>query len=128
VTFPLGPIVEDALPTYVYALAESDTGDVRYVGQTVNPLGRLYTHRTGNSMLAPWVRDLRARGARVAMIVLRVVPAGDDADLAEHEELAARADLDLLNKRNVFGPARRHRAPSLRLIRVERNDSTDPQP
>lgn len=93
----------------VYLLVESDTGEVRYVGKTMRPQARLYCHMhsvRGDHMRA-WIAELKARGARAEMLVLRQTPHEWEADIWELEEVQRRLHLDgLLNRRLTFGRQR----------------------
>lgn len=92
---------------WIYLLVESDTGEVKYVGQTTNPRTRLLQHR-GNALasmrLQRWKRDLRLRRATPVMIVVREVVGQLAADIAEVEELAKRVGLDEMLNERLPGP------------------------
>lgn len=66
--------------TYIYAL-KSPEGEVRYIGKTVNPIGRLRQHihsaKTSRYHNANWIRSILARGDRPVMDVLYAVPEGE---------------------------------------------------
>lgn len=61
------------MTAYIYALCCPDTGDVRYVGMTVNPERRLIDHLAykGNSLKARWVQDLLLVGKQPEMKILQ---------------------------------------------------------
>jgi hypothetical protein len=97
---------DDPRPFYIYALVENDTGDLRYVGRTQNPKARLHRHEVnGYHLVSRWRRDLRARGADWAMIILHTVVGYHDACALESREIASRAlaGIDLLNKVKHLG-------------------------
>lgn len=90
----------------VYLLAESDTGEVRYVGKTMCPDARLAAHRSPGPVapLRPWVMELRARGATVEMVIIHETKSQAQADIWEHDEVQKRLHLHgLLNKRLIHG-------------------------
>ncbi len=64
---------------YIYALAEVGSNEVRYVGQTVNPDGRLKAHlddlpQSDNDSNAKraWIRSIVGRGSEIVMSILEV--------------------------------------------------------
>lgn len=72
--------------TFIYGLAEPETGVIRYVGKSNNPNQRLSRHmaqsRTGKWHAAIWVASLVAKGLRPIVVILEKV-ATDDWPAAE---------------------------------------------
>lgn len=66
--------------TYVYALCDPDTGDVRYIGKTVDVRRRLYRHRHENdgSYRARWLAKLTSAGQSPVFKLLEVVEVGEN--------------------------------------------------
>ncbi|GAB4477533.1 MAG: hypothetical protein Kow00124_20840 [Anaerolineae bacterium] len=64
--------------TYIYALSDPDTGEVRYVGKTEDPRKRLGEHLSSptNDDMRAWLDTLKARGQQPAMEILEVVTDG----------------------------------------------------
>lgn len=60
---------------FIYFLAESDTGEVRYVGKTINPPKRLQSHCNDRSKChrANWIQALKDRGARPEMVIVEEI-------------------------------------------------------
>lgn len=87
-------------PRLIYALVDPWDGAVRYVGQTLDPAGRLRGHvRASRGAKAAWVADLAGRlGGAPEMVELEWCPA-PDADGRELAWMRRFADegADLLN-------------------------------
>lgn len=78
-------------PMYLYALAEPDTGEIRYIGKTEDTVKRRLSKHMAPSSLrrkchrTDWISSLKKRGMKPALIVLA------EAELSEHlaaEEVA----------------------------------------
>ena len=73
----------DSLSTsFIYALEESDTCLVRYVGKTKDPYRRMIRHRNlydydHNLHRANWIKKVFDRGADVEMVILEEVSLPD---------------------------------------------------
>jgi hypothetical protein len=112
---------------WIYLLAESDTGEVRYVGSTLSREIRLAAHLApweGGYVMREWKRDLRKRRARPVMITIREVVGREAAHLAESEEIDARVHLsDLLNQRRPRAAKRSRARHAVTMIaeRMNRN-------
>lgn len=97
---------------YLYTLSDPRTGEIRYVGATVNPEARLYTHTQAphSHALSEWNADLAADGEEPQMD-LRSKHSVDvlfDEEERLIKELAS--EYDLLNRKSnpecsrPFGP------------------------
>lgn len=80
--------------TFIYALAHPKTGEIRYVGKSINPSARLrahigsarrseYQHHTSR-----WIRTLLDAGLEPVLIVLTEVPKGADWREVERKYVA----------------------------------------
>lgn len=123
-TTPSWPIASDvrSVPVFIYGLADPVTGEIRYVGKSANPKGRVGSHgaRSGARQVREWIASLRTKPALV--ILLRVEP-GQDASVAERC-LIGEHDRDgrLLNFYGARGDLSRvANREAARLRRVERN-------
>ena len=65
----LGPI------SFIYGLADPETGDIRYIGKSIRPVGRLRDHINDQSLChrTNWIRSLKSRGLDPELIVLESV-------------------------------------------------------
>lgn len=111
---------------YVYTLSDPRTGDVKYVGSTVDPQQRLMGHLydSPNEDLEAWKRELSEDGAEPRMTIISVVT---DEPLRRREaELIDRlsSEWDLLNKKRPSVSVQRkteaEREPELTEAEVER--------
>jgi transposase-like protein len=71
---------------FIYALVDPCTEEIRYVGRTINPLGRIASHRIAAGAMQgkrEWTRELRKRGLSPRMITLDCV----DAEVAGASEM-----------------------------------------
>lgn len=71
--------------TFIYALKEPDTGEIRYIGKADNPQNRLFGHLADKSRShrTNWLRSLRESGQKPALEILDEVP----VDLHESAEM-----------------------------------------
>jgi hypothetical protein len=99
--------VAKPITTYIYALCEPETGEVRYIGKTDDPRRRHRKHvnsaRSGDrTRQCAWIRDLLARGQRPEMRILRECKGDGRAE--EIEEIAEHlaSGVDLLNRNQRF--------------------------
>jgi len=62
--------------TFIYALKEPETGEIRYVGKSNDPKKRLEDHMScqGNHHRACWVKNLKHRGLRPILEVIDEIP------------------------------------------------------
>jgi hypothetical protein len=72
---------------YIYALADPNTGQIRYVGKTIEPRRRFATHCRGDkadvhSHRARWIAKLKANGLKPVLHILETV---EDARWQEAE-------------------------------------------
>jgi len=74
----------------VYGLADPRTGEVRYVGQTINGITRAKAHKyacqlthDGNTHKANWVRSLLSAGLLFEVTILERVPDVKNLDAVE---------------------------------------------
>lgn len=77
--------------TIIYALVESDTGQIRYVGKTNQPLkDRLARHLTSDrgTHRCNWIKSVLARSAEVQAIILEELPPDVDWQAAERRWIA----------------------------------------
>ncbi len=60
----------------IYALAEGDTGAVRYVGKAAAPAARLREHlrSKGDTRLPRWIAAMRRKRRSIQLVILEVVP------------------------------------------------------
>lgn len=113
---PSDPTLPDGM-FLIYVLADPDTGDVRYVGQTKTPRRRLWLHRSASNnrssrRLPSWIRRLLAQGKRPLMLEVELTTEPNAAEvrwIAEYKRRGA----DLLNM-NEGGQTLEHclRAPT----------------
>ena len=85
----------------IYALADPDTGDVRYVGQTKRPRRRLWLHCSASNnrssrRLPSWIRGLLAQDKRPVMLELERTTEPDAAEVRWIAEYRTRG-AQLLN-------------------------------
>jgi DNA-binding XRE family transcriptional regulator len=96
------PDVRD-VPVHIYALRDPRTAEVRYVGRSSNPLGRLASHRhsTGAPRVRDWYRSVERDGLAPELVILHTVPSGVDADPWEEHYIGEMLGLGhrLLNGR-----------------------------
>lgn len=73
--------------SYIYALSDPISGEVRYVGKSFDPEGRLDGHikdcRRGNTYSARWIRSLINRGLTPNLNILEKVPGLDSWEARE---------------------------------------------
>lgn len=64
--------------TFIYALCEPGTRDIRYIGKSNNPRQRLHAHlfvsSKGNNHFGAWLRKLRVSGCRPDLLILKKIP------------------------------------------------------
>jgi|GEM_PF-3428745 len=87
--------------TYIYALSDPDTGEVRYVGKADDPRRRLGEHLNSptNEDMAAWLEALASQGKQPDLEVLEVVTDGDWAQKeARHIWRMRRMGFNLLNR------------------------------
>lgn len=82
--------------TYIYALSDPDTGEVRYIGKADDPHARYLRHLgaqelNANSYKARWIRSLLRSGKKPEMFIVDSVPS-DQWQQAEREWIAACRD------------------------------------
>lgn len=53
--------------TWIYALVDPMTRQIRYIGQTVNPESRYRQHAKSNTPVGEWFEELRILGAEPVM-------------------------------------------------------------
>lgn len=75
------------MTVYIYALCDPRTGEIRYVGKTINIQERLKGHCGGKvgTYKANWIAGLRLLGLKPVVEVLDVVENSDDEDWQEEE-------------------------------------------
>lgn len=69
-------------PVFIYALTDPETGVVGYVGQSIDPKGRVASHlsRSAARAVRAWVRSL---AGRPGLVILHRVGPDEDADEQE---------------------------------------------
>ncbi len=99
--------------TAIYALLCPTTGEVRYIGKSVNPRARLAHHihlarKGSNNYSARWVATLLADGRYPVMQILKRVPAGEEWQSHERrciaEAIASGARLTNVTSGGDGGP------------------------
>lgn len=68
--------------TFIYALLDPRSGELRYIGKSNNPTVRLYEHVCASQIAAPthrnyWIKSLLADGTKPELLVLEEVPSND---------------------------------------------------
>lgn len=60
---------------YIYFLSEPDTGDIRYIGKTIRPEGRLRNHINDRSKChrTNWIKSLAHRGLEPVMTIVEEI-------------------------------------------------------
>ena len=93
------------VPVYIYGLTDPRTGEVRYVGKSQKPEGRIASHRarSGARVVRAWCQELAAAGVAPSLVVLHTVPAGEDADPWERHFIAKHDGPRSLNTRGAAG-------------------------
>ena len=72
---------------YIYGLFDPLTGEVRYIGRTVNLKKRLMEHmgKHTNDIKSAWINALEKAGERPQMATLETATTLDDAKHIEHQ-------------------------------------------
>jgi hypothetical protein len=96
---------------YIYQLLEPGSSDIRYVGQSVNPYGRVFQHQ---SSICPevraWMYDLNRRGLWPDVLIVGLCKKGEEfADEKAATLLAVAQGANLLNKTWVKPVRRREK-------------------
>ncbi len=101
--------------TYIYALAEPETGEIRYVGKSTNPKNRISSHMSDAApyRMRHWALQLRSRSQRPKLVILREVADGEDPLAVEREEIVRHSTGRLLNYCGV---------PNARKLRYSHDD------
>lgn len=83
--------------TFIYGLCEPGSSEVRYVGKTDDPNGRLseHMHCPTSSAMAEWLASLGGKKPRV--LILKVIEPGQDIAAIEREHIEAYGGPKLLN-------------------------------
>lgn len=72
---------------YIYGLRDPNTGEIRYVGRTMNPKARVSIHMGHNGGVnqakREWAASLKAQGQYAEMVILETCDTKDDAVDAE---------------------------------------------
>lgn len=66
--------------TFIYALTEPITNEVRYIGKSNNPRRRYSTHTTSHHYQvhkSHWIKKLQSQGMKPTLIILEEVPVSD---------------------------------------------------
>lgn len=86
---------------YVYGLHDPRTGQLRYVGKSDNPRGRLTEHmrEVRNTHRCNWVQSLKSVGLKPILTIIDATPPGSDWAWMERVYIASgrRAGLPLTN-------------------------------
>lgn len=77
-------------PIFIYALTDPETGAIRYIGKSIRPYQRLTNHCNEQARChrTNWIRSLRSRGLRPALVILETLPPGADWQSAERRWIA----------------------------------------
>ncbi len=78
----------EKMTVYIYALCDPETGEIRYVGKTVNLQSRLYGHvcqKNRANHIACWIKSIRRRGMMPKMEELERIENSNDEDWQEVE-------------------------------------------
>ena len=62
--------------TFIYALRDPNTKEIKYIGKTNNPRTRLSGHKMAgvNQRLSDWIRSLQEQGQQPVMQILEECP------------------------------------------------------
>lgn len=92
-------------PSYIYALIDPDTDDVRYIGKSIRPHQRLKDHMNDTSFChrAHWLQGLKAKGKKPLVLILDRAPEGGDWQSAERYWIALGRDLGWPLTNNTSG-------------------------
>jgi predicted GIY-YIG superfamily endonuclease len=74
---------------YVYALAEPDTNEVRYIGLTSEPGRRLQEHMSAlrsHSVKVEWLKSLKVAGRMPQLVILETVECEHWSDAEPREQ------------------------------------------
>ena len=84
--------------SFIYALCDPETGEIRYIGQSVDPGHRFYQHcNPDDTPKGRWIGSLRRKGLLPEMRILDTVPR-KDAYTREEELIVDNAEEnDLFN-------------------------------
>lgn len=89
------------VPVYIYALVESDTGAIRYVGRSEDPHRRMvyYHGKECPKPIRAWHLSLLDRGADIEQLLLDVAKPGENAEEKEQFYIFSmlRAGENLIN-------------------------------
>lgn len=110
-----------ARPIHIYALADPRTGEVRYVGSSVDPARRLYAHMNSaqrlptllpSRFLGPWLAELIRLDTEPEMVILETVDESE-AKAAEERWIEAHGGVlgRLLNARSYAARGRPLKPP-----------------
>lgn len=71
----LSPYAQKGKITFIYALLEPDTNDVRYIGKSDNPKRRFQNHLTDKrkNHRTSWIKSLKNKGQEPLLIILEEV-------------------------------------------------------
>lgn len=93
----------DERVTYIYGLADPDTGEVLYIGKADDPQRRFVEHLADRSdtRKARWIADLRDHGREPTLVVFQGVPFASWRDVEAHwiRAYVALDDDPLMNDR-----------------------------
>jgi len=78
--------------TYIYALLDPRTQEVRYVGKSIDPPKRYLRHYKSDELKAQtykarWLRGLKAKGLKADQVILQKIP-NSEWEVAEQELIA----------------------------------------
>lgn len=87
--------------TYIYGLADPDTGVIRYVGQSTRPQGRYKEHVTyPGGKCSEWIKSLRGKNEKPTLVILETVSLENNpTDREEYWIVELSKNNQLLNRR-----------------------------
>ena len=75
---------------FIYGLADPVTGDIRYIGKSIRPMGRLRDHCNDHAAChrTHWIQSLIAKGQQPQLVILQELPDGANWQAIEQQWIA----------------------------------------